>query len=180
MPTVLRNHLIDRTVHQLLLLDASGSMKRIKLHALDAANEIIQTARNVAKEYADKQEHRFTLITFNTSDTTYIYKNADTLTIEDLTPSQYSPDGGTPLYDAIGQLMTLMEMNVADEDKVLVTLITEGHDTASQEYTCLEIKQMIERLRMKGWTIECLKFFQNIIDISCHTCLCHSSNFMVK
>lgn len=176
MPTILRNHPLERTVHHLLMLDASGSMKRLMVQALDAANEIIQTARNLAYEYADKQEHRFTLVTFNTSCVSYIYKDADTLTIEELPPSIYHPNGGTPLYDTIGQVLTLLEMNVADNDKVLVKLITEGHDTASQEYTFPEITQMLTRLRLKGWTIDCLRFCPDIMGICNHTVLCHPFN----
>lgn len=176
MPTIPRNRPPERTIHHLLMLDASGSMKRLKLQALDTANEIIQASRNEAYEYADKQEHRFTLVTFNTSCVSYIYKDADTLTIEELAPSLYLPDGGTPLYDTIGQVLTLLEMNVSDNDKVFVSLITEGHDTASREYTCLEICQMLVRLRTKGWTIDCLRFCQNFMDICGHTTLCHSFN----
>lgn len=178
MPTILRNSPQERTVHHLLMLDASGSMKRLMFHALDTANEIIQTARNAAYEYAEKQEHRFTLVTFNTSCVTYVYKDADTLTIDDLAPSQYIPNGGTPLYDTIGQVLTLWEMKVSDNDKVLVSLITEGHDTASREYTSLEITQMLARLRLKGWTIDSLRFCQDIMGICDHTVLRHPCDCM--
>ena len=53
------------TVHNMLILDESGSMGSIYHQALTGANETIQSTRAAQERYPD-QDHRFTFVTFNT------------------------------------------------------------------------------------------------------------------
>lgn len=140
-------------VHNLVILDASGSMHSIRKQAVDNLNETIQTVRNAAMQYADTQEHTLTFATFNSSGIEYIYNQVNAFEAEDVPESSYNPNGCTPLHDAMGQTMTDLEMKAKEGDRVLVTIITDGYENASREYTGREIKHMCERLRAKGWLI---------------------------
>ena len=52
-------------VHNLIILDESGSMESIKKPIIQGFNEIVQTVKGIAKEYPE-QDHFISLISFNT------------------------------------------------------------------------------------------------------------------
>ena len=64
----------------------------------------------------------------------------------------YRPGGGTPLYDAMGMAISKMNAQVTDEDNVLVTVITDGEENSSEEWTLKMIRTMIEKLKKQHWT----------------------------
>ena len=71
--------------------------------------------------------------------------------MEELTSDTYLPDGCTALYDAMGMTLTSLRPKVSENDKVLVTIITDGMENASQEYNSESIKTLVDELKSKGW-----------------------------
>lgn len=141
-------------IYNLIILDESGSMRRIYTQALDGANETIQTIR-AAQESADDQKQFLTFVTFDSGNQVPVRTIIDTLPItevKDLTEADYRPNGCTPLYDAMGQSLTTLERKVQEGDSVLVTVITDGMENSSREYSGNMVKEMVSRLRAKGWT----------------------------
>ena len=140
------------TVHNLMILDESGSMQAIYNAALTGANETIQTIRSAEEEHPD-QEHRFTFVTFNTSGKWIktVFDDAPIAEVRDLTGDDYRPNDCTPLYDAMGITIAALERKVKDGESVLVTVITDGYENASREYSGAAVKAMVDRLRDKGW-----------------------------
>ena len=51
-------------VHNLIILDESGSMESIKSSIIQGFNEIVQTIKGIEKEFPE-QEHFISLVTFN-------------------------------------------------------------------------------------------------------------------
>ena len=51
----------------------------------------------------------------------------------------------------MGMSLNALRKKVADEDKVLVTVITDGYENASREYSGKAIKALVEELKTKGW-----------------------------
>ena len=51
-------------VHNLIILDESGSMSSIKETIIRGFNELVQTIKGIEKQFPD-QEHFITFITFN-------------------------------------------------------------------------------------------------------------------
>ena len=152
-------------VHNLLILDESGSMKSIYHPSLSGCNETIQSVRAAQHKY-DNQDQRFSFVTFNSNG---IKTKMDDIPIEevrDLTPNDYYPDNCTPLYDAIGQSCSSLEKKVSSKDRVLVTIITDGYENASSEYTLAAIQGMTERLRAKGWTFIYMGANQNAKEVA--------------
>ena len=166
------------TIHNLLILDESGSMHSIYDQALTGSNETIQSIRAAQEQFAD-QDHRFTFVTFNT-----IAPNIKTVIddvpigeVKDLTENDYHPNACTPLYDAMGKAITTLERKVKEEDRVLVTIITDGYENASQEYSGKAIKEMVGRLRDKGWTFVYIGANQDAIEVAKELDINNSLNF---
>ena len=124
-------------IYNLIILDESGSMGSIYEQALGGANETIQTIR-AAQTSADDQKQFLTFVTFDSGDRESVRTIIDTKPIEqvkDLTRDDYRPNGCTPLYDAMGRSLTALEQKVTDDDQVLVTIITDGMENSSREYS---------------------------------------------
>jgi len=51
----------------------------------------------------------------------------------------------------MGVSLTQLKSIVEDEDNVLVTIITDGYENASREYSGKSIVQLVEGLKAKGW-----------------------------
>ena len=155
------------TIHNLLILDESGSMHSIYHQALTGANETIQSIRAAQAQYAD-QDHRFTFVTFNTvaPNIKTVIDDAPIGEVKDLTDADYNPDACTPLHDAIGLSVTALERKVKEGDKVLVTIITDGLENASREYDGGAIKALVARLKDKGWTFVFIGANQDAVEVA--------------
>ena len=65
--------------------------------------------------------------------------------------TDYNPDDCTPLFDAMGRSLNELKNHVSDEDVVLVTIITDGYENASREYSGHDIKNLVAELKARGW-----------------------------
>jgi len=142
-------------IHNLIILDESGSMRRIYNQALDGANETIHTVKGAQAKFPD-QKHFLSFVTFdegsNPERVRFIIDGQPITDVRDLTSNDYNPDGCTPLYDAIGVSLNHLQKQVKGDDQVLVTIITDGMENASKEYNGASVKNMIDSLKKKGWT----------------------------
>lgn len=136
-------------IFNLIIIDESGSMQSIKKAAIDSVNETIQTIRSAQKKH-EGQEHYVSLVTFN-DDVKTIYECVPVDEVKELTAETYQPDCCTALYDAMGISLNALRKKVADDDKVLVTVVTDGYENASKEYCGKAIKALVDELKAKGW-----------------------------
>ena len=141
---------MNTRIFNLIVLDESGSMQVIKQQAIMGVNETVQTIKSAQKEYED-QEHIVSLVTFNSRAVKTVYDKVQAENVAELTEADYCPNCGTPLYDAMGQALNDLRQYVADKDKVLVTIITDGYENASKEYGGAAIKALVNELKSKGW-----------------------------
>ena len=133
-----------KRVHNLIIVDESGSMSSIYQPALTGLNETLQTIREAQKEH-ENQEHIVWLVTFDTSHFKQIYANTPAEKAEDITREQYRPCGGTPLYDAMGKSINQLRQMATADDVVLVTVITDGYENASREYNGKPSKPLLRK-----------------------------------
>lgn len=140
------------TVHNLIIVDASGSMSSIYNQALTGINETIQTIYLV-DQHDPYVAQSITLLSFANGDEKlqYIYRNEDPEMVRPVTEKDYVLRGSTALYDAIGDAVTGLKKHVGKEDKALVTIITDGYENDSRRWTGPQVKRLIEHLRGKGW-----------------------------
>ena len=136
-------------IFNLIIIDESGSMQSIKKAAIDSVNETIQTIRSAQKKN-EEQEHFVSLVTFN-NDVKAIYECVAVDDVKELTEETYQPGCCTALYDAMGISLSALRKKVAEEDKVLVTVVTDGYENASREYNGKAIKALVDELKAKGW-----------------------------
>mgnify|MGYP002513510414 CR=1 FL=1 len=140
---------IAKRVLNLIILDESGSMHSIKTAAVNGMNETLQSISNAQKKHED-QEHFVSLVTFN-DDVKTIYECVPVDEVKELTADTYQPDCCTALYDAMGISLNALRKKVAEDDKVLVTVVTDGYENASKEYSGKAIKALVDELKAKGW-----------------------------
>ena len=136
-------------IFNLIIIDESGSMQSIKKAAIDSVNETIQTIRSAQKKH-EEQEHYVSLVTFN-DDVKTIYECEPVDEVKELTAETYQPDCCTALYDAMGISLNALRKKVAEDDKVLVTVVTDGYENASKEYSGKAIKALVDELKEKNW-----------------------------
>jgi Mg-chelatase subunit ChlD len=139
-----------QTIHNLIILDESGSMSRIRDMAVSGANETLQTIRAAAKDHPELDQH-VTFVAFNSRETRTILDDAPIGEAKDIAPEDYRPDCCTPLFDAMGFSINALIPKVGQGDAVLVTIITDGLENASREFDRELIKAYVEGLRQKGW-----------------------------
>lgn len=147
------NGFLSRRVHNLIILDESGSMESIKRAAIKGFNEVVQTIKGVEKQFPD-QEHFVTLVTFNSLGIKTKLFAKKVKTLKEIDKSIYHPDAMTPLYDAIGASVNKLRREIEGEQdcSVLVTILTDGAENDSKEYSQAAIKKLIDEMKNKGWT----------------------------
>jgi len=151
-------------IHNLIILDESGSMESIKRAAINGMNETVQSIRDAQKKH-DDQEHIVSLVSFNSSEIKGIYDCVPVAEVKELTDKEYVPDCCTPLYDAMGLSLNHLRAKVNDEDKVLVTIITDGEENSSSEYNSAAIKALVDSLKEKGWVFAYIGANQDVLKV---------------
>ena len=140
-------------VFNLIILDESGSMEAIKVATLSGFNEVVQTIQGAQEQFAD-QLHTVTLVTFNGLGIKTILANqpVDKLTVLDAT--RYVPDATTPLHDALGKSLMRLEWLTERETNytVLVSILTDGEENASREFSASQVRALIDRLKLRNWS----------------------------
>lgn len=164
-------------IFNLLVLDESGSMGSIEKQAVDSVNETLQSVRAAQKKYEVEQEHFVSFVTFNSDSIKTVLDRVEARVAEDITPAQFNPACCTPLYDAIGKSVMELKKSVAENDKVLVTIITDGYENASHEYNQASIKALTEKLGKQGWTFTYIGANQNSQKVSHNLGIKNSMDF---
>jgi len=140
-------------IFNLIILDESGSMECIKEPTIKGFNELVQSIKTARKQFPE-QEHTITFITFNSSGIKTPIVNQPVDEIDSISEELYHPNSMTPLYDAMGLGIGMIKKFTAKGQNynVLVTVLTDGLENASREYTSQQIKNSIEELKLKNWT----------------------------
>jgi hypothetical protein len=124
----------------IVILDRSGSMSSIAADMRGGFDEFISQQRALPGECC------VTLVQFDDKiETVYTAKP-----VSDVPPLALVPRGSTALYDAIGR--TLVESGErfaamhegARPSKVILVIITDGHENASREYQAAKVSRMIK------------------------------------
>ena len=155
-------------IYNVIILDESGSMSSIYKHALSGINEVLSGIRRNQEEFSD-QQHYATIVTFEGDGMKGVKTRRDRVAIEnieDFSTKDYQPCGCTPLYDAMGKTLTTLEGQIHEEDRVMVTIITDGYENASEEYSGKAVKELVNRLRGKGWTFAYIGANQDAVEVA--------------
>ena len=55
---------------------------------------------------------------------------------------------------------------VTHDDRVLVTIITDGYENASRTWSGKQIKSLVEELRQMGWTFTYIGADQDVVEVA--------------
>lgn len=162
-------------IFNLIIIDESGSMQSIKTAAIDSVNETIQTIDSAQRNH-DDQEHYVSLVTFNNNVKT-VYECVPVDEVKELTTTTYRPRCSTALYDAMGMSLNALRAKVAKEDKVLVTVVTDGYENASVEYSGTAIKALVEELKTQGWIFAYIGANQDVEEVAAKISISNTLSF---
>jgi hypothetical protein len=142
-----------RNVHNLIILDESGSMQDIKGPTIAGFNELVQSIRGSQDKFPE-QRHYITLVSFNGTGIRHLITRQPVASLQPLDEKRYQPDSMTPLFDAIGESCRELEKAIQGREDTwcLVHILTDGLENASREYSGKAVSDMIGRLGQGNWT----------------------------
>ncbi len=170
-----------KRVFNLIIVDESGSMSIIEKEALAGMNETITTCQKMEEIHKELEQY-VTLITFDSNRFKVHFSDEPAGKVAQLSGKDYRPGGGTPLYDAIGKGISMVNASTSVDDNVLVTIITDGEENSSREFNLAMIKNLIEKQKKLGWTFSLIgtenldvESMANSMAIDNHLAFCEDS-----
>lgn len=132
------------------ILDRSGSMSSVIDDAIGGFNEFLKKQKKL------DEDATMSVVLF---DDRYelLYNNVNLQDVKKMTREDWSPRGMTALNDAIGRTINDVESelkklkNSERPDKILVAIVTDGHENASREFTGQDIKNLIKKKEKEDW-----------------------------
>jgi hypothetical protein len=129
-----------------IILDRSGSMESVKQDTIGGFNSFLSEQQKVEGEAS------LSLVQFD-DQYEVVYEDRDIDAAGRLTESTFQPRGSTALFDAVGRTINSVGQRLAAlpeeerPDKVLLVIMTDGFENASQEFTAAKVSEMINHQR---------------------------------
>jgi uncharacterized protein YegL len=148
----------SKPLHAHILIDNSSSMRGWQEKVASGVNEYINTLKHVAKE--QNIPIRVSVSFFASPQYMGAWKsilrefrNPQPVDVFlPLTATEIVPNGGTPLYDAVGQTVRKLERESEGKDVALV-VFTDGEENASTEYNAASIKALLKAKEAVNWQV---------------------------
>ncbi len=169
-------------IHNLIILDESGSMGCVRKQTISGCNETIDSIRTAQEKYEGEQRHFVSIYAFNsrgTNPSRYIIKNEKAESAGHVTEGMYNPCGCTPLYDAIGATLVDLKATIGNMEAAVgsVTIITDGMENASRHYDLGRVAAMIDSLKELGWNFNFIGANFNVEKVASSLNIDNSLNF---
>ena len=136
--------------HIYFLLDRSGSMESMRDDVIGGFNAFLR------EQVADGRDAVMTLVQFDTHNAHEVLANAKPLDqVPPLSAATFEPRGGTPLFDAMGTLITEASRRGEVEDGrevVIFVTFTDGEENSSREFSKDKVFALVDDRTTKGWT----------------------------
>lgn len=137
--------------HDFILLDRSGSMDGARW--VESINGVNDYVHKLAKDGIDTG---VTLAVFDQSERIrcnykVIRDRIIPTTWKDVTTTEVTPNGGTPLNDAILKMVAAAE--AGNYAKCALIIVTDGGENASDEKNPAVVKAALARCKERGWTV---------------------------
>lgn len=144
----------DATVHIHFLLDRSGSMASMAPDVVGGFNSFL------ANQQAQPGRGRMTLVQFDTTDAFEVLTEALALhRVRPLSSRTFQPRGGTPLWDAVGEVITRAAVRQQQRlalgkraEETVVAVYTDGEENSSGRFSGDAIRRLIQAKKEEGWT----------------------------
>jgi hypothetical protein len=139
-------------IHSYILLDRTGSMEPIWSEALSSVNAYADGLATL--DGGPRVDADITLAVFDAQDGfqfDVLRDDVDAERWKKVTSDEVNPRGMTPLYDAIGRIVSLAEKD--RPEKAVIVIMTDGEENSSEEMTKATAKAALDRVRKKGWEV---------------------------
>ena len=144
----------EPSVHVHFLLDRSGSMSAMAPDVIGGFNAFL------ANQQAQPGRSRMTLVQFDSSEPFEVLTDALALgRVRPLSERTFQPRGGTPLWDAVGELITRASVRQQQRrvlgkkaEETVVAVYTDGEENQSVRFDGETIRRLIEAKKEEGWT----------------------------
>ena len=136
-----------------IILDESGSMISCLNPTIEGFNEYVSGQRNSP----EAGQVYMSLTKFDAPNIKIEYVNKPISEVPELSRHNYKPNGGTNLFDAIGNTINNVEgvlskiPEQAQRPAVIVVIMTDGHENSSREYSANTIKKMVSAAESAEW-----------------------------
>jgi hypothetical protein len=145
------------------VVDRSGSMSSVRDDAIGGFNSFLESQRAVPGEA------RLTLVLFD-HEYGVLHEGVPLEAVPPLDDNSYVPRGMTALLDAVGRTIDDVGKRLSDTpevdrpEKVIVSILTDGYENASHDYSYDRVSEMIRHQREKyGWEFVFLAANQDAI-----------------
>jgi Mg-chelatase subunit ChlD len=142
-----------KRAHVYFLLDRSGSMAGIADDVIGGFNTFVKEQQS---EDSDSAGLSMTLIQFDTADPKeVVFSACDISDVPALTDKTFRPRAATPLFDAMGGIISMAEAaekTGKQEEQVVIVTFSDGMENASVEHSKSSIFAKIESKQKDGWT----------------------------
>ena len=152
-----------------VVLDETGSMEVCRDAAIAGFNDWLAAQQTAVRELAAEQADAgpsaptagatttLTLVNFSERPDLpmcrLIHEGVPLTTVRPLHRESYTPEGGTPLLDAVGRTIMWMDRLQPTPERSLVVILTDGEENASREFTPQQIRDLIRSRETTGtWT----------------------------
>ena len=132
-----------------IIIDKSGSMHGLEKDVIGGFNSLIE-------EQKKEGETIVTTIFFNDKKK-FVHEGVDIKEVKPLDGRSYQPSGCTALLDAVGDAISLIKAKhskLKEEDlpeHTIFSIMTDGLENSSREYSYSDIKYMIKFQEKCGW-----------------------------
>ena len=132
-----------------IIIDKSGSMHHLKEYVIGGYNSLIQ------KQHEEGNTIVTTVFFNDTVD--FIHEQVDIGALKPIDGRSYQPHGCTALLDAVGDAIDYIRSKhskLKEEDlpeHTIFSIMTDGLENASREYSYSQIKRKIEFQKKCGW-----------------------------
>lgn len=145
-----------------IVLDASTSMQALTEKTINGLNDYLGDRK--ADQFKSGDDIKISLLAFtavrewpqngmirDVYKPTWLYRNAPVQDVTPVTTSQYKPNGNTPLYDAIKDVISELNKSACSHNRNFVVIITDGEENSSTA-TREEVLELISLKKNENWT----------------------------
>jgi hypothetical protein len=151
IPTM--THHKNYILHNLILVDESASMQKMRSTVVQSINDTIATIQNHhSTDCTTGQQQKISLFSFNGLGTKMHRYNeyADQTTPYSI--QEYKPNSTTPLLDCIGSSIGMLRsVQLKYDERVMVTIISDGVENGSKKYCINAVRRLIDCVKGQGW-----------------------------
>lgn len=136
-------------LHACIVLDRSGSMEDCRTDAIGAVNSYIRQTKDDTSA-----EGYVSLVIFDSQSIDTIRDRVPAAICAELQTAEYQPRASTPLLDAVGHGVALLDKSTNKDERRVLAIMTDGLENASTEYTKETLKALLDRKQKEdGWLV---------------------------